>query len=377
MEQYTCEVEPRSRYMFPYQLQFFAEGAEKTEQPTAKKLSEARKEGQVARSKELTTSAELIALFLTLKIFVGYMVDKFIETFQSSYRNMDMMVEGEFTTVMAEGILRDSILRILFICLPIYTIAVIVSFIVVLVQVRWKPSGKQLVPKFSKLNPISGFKKIFSKDKAFDLAIELVKIILIGYIAYDTLKKEWNTLLILYDISLFQAIALIGDIVIDLGIKISIIFFFVGLADYIFQKVKFTKDMRMTKQEVKDEFKQTEGDPHVKGKIRAKMREVSQRRMMQRLPEADVVITNPTHLAAAIKYDREASAAPVLIAKGADYLAIKIKELAKENQIEIVENKPLARMLYYNVEVGDEIPSELYQMTAEVLAYIYKLKGKL
>lgn len=377
MKQYSWQVESGHRYLFPYHLQFFAEGTEKTEQPTPKKLSEARKEGQVARSKELTTSAELVALFITLKIFVGYMANKFIETFRSSYQNMDLMLEGEFTTVMAEGILRDSIIRILFICFPIYLIAVIVSFVVVLVQVRWQPSGKPLSPKFSKLNPISGFKKIFSKDKVFDLAIETVKIILIGYIAYDTLRKEWNTLIILYDISLFQAIALIGDIVIDLGLKISIIFFFVGLGDYIYQKFKFRKDMRMTKQEVKDEFKQTEGDPQVKRKIRSKMMEVSQRRMMQRLPEADVVITNPTHLAAAIKYDRDTSAAPILIAKGADYLAIKIKEVAKENQIEIVENKPLARMLYYNVEVGDEIPSELYQMTAEVLAYVYKLKGRI
>jgi flagellar biosynthetic protein FlhB len=363
--------------MFPYHLQFFAEGADKTEQPTAKKLGDARKEGQVARSKELTTSAELLALFLTLKIFLGYMVNKFIETFKSSYQNIDMLSEGEFNAVMAEGLLKNSILRIIIICLPIYLIAIAVSFIIVLYQVKWRPSGKPLRPKFSKLNPISGFKKIFSKDKAFTLVIEVVKIILIGYITYRALKDEWNTLIILYDISLFQGIALIGDIVIDLGIKISIVFMLVGVADYLYQKFKFKKDMRMTKQEVKDEFKQTEGDPQIKRRIRSKMMEVSHRRMMQRLPEADVVITNPTHFAAAVKYDREALGAPILLAKGADYLAIKIKEVAKENNIEIVENKPLARMLYYNVEIGDEIPAELYQMTAEVLAYVYKLKGKL
>lgn len=377
MKRFSCKLEVGQRYIFPYNLQFFAEAAEKTEKPTAKKLGDARREGQVARSKELTTSAELLALFLTIKIFVVYMIEKFVETFQSTYQNIDLMTEGEFTTVMAEGILRSSILRIITICLPIYIVAVAVSFIVVLFQVKWKVSGKPLQPKLNKLNPISGFKKIFSKDKAFTLIIEVVKIILIGYIAYDTLKKEWNTLLILYDISLFQAISLIGDIVIDLGIRISIIFLIVGFVDYIYQKFKFNKDLRMSKQEVKDEFKQTEGDPQIKRRIRSKMMEVSQRRMMQRLPEADVVITNPTHLAAAVKYDREAAGAPILLAKGADYLAIKIKEVAKENDIEIVENKPLARMLYYNVEVGDEIPAELYQMTAEILAYVYKLKGKL
>lgn len=363
--------------MFPYRLQFFADAAEKTEPPTSKKLSDARKEGQVARSKELTTSAELLALFLTLKIFIGYMVGKFIETFQSSYQNMNLMLEGEFTTVMAERLLKNSVNRIIIICLPVCITAVVVSFTVILFQVKWKLSGRPLKPKIGKLNPISGFRKIFSRDKVFSLAVEIVKIIFIGYIAYGTLKKEWNTLVILYDISLFQAVALIGDIVLNLGIKISVIFLAVGFADYIYQKFRFKKDMRMTKQEVKDEFKQTEGDPQIKRRIRSKMLEVSQRRMMQRLPEADVVITNPTHLAAAIKYDRAEADAPILLAKGADYLAIKIKEIAKENDIEIVENKPLARMLYYNVEVGDEIPSELYQMTAEVLAYVYRLKGKI
>lgn len=377
MEHFGNEFKVGHQYLFPYRLQFFAEGAEKTEEPTAKKLSDARKEGQVARSKELTTSAELVALFLALKIFIGYMGGRFIENFRSSFLNITKMLDGEFTIVMAEGILRDSIKNILIICLPIFAIAFVVAFIVVLYQVKWKLSGKPLKPKFSKINPVSGFKKIFSMEKLFALAVEIIKIIIIGYIAYSTLKNEWNTLLILYDINLLQAVALIGKLVIDLGLKISIIFMFIGIADYFYQKFKFKKDMRMTKQEVKDEFKQTEGDPQVKRRIRSKMLEVSQRRMMQQLPQADVVITNPTHLAAAIKYDRENAEAPILLAKGADYLAIKIKEIAKEHQIEIVENKPLARMLYYNVEVGAEIPPELYQMTAEVLAYVYKLKGKI
>lgn len=377
MKQFRWEVGTRHQYLFPYDLQFFAEGADKTEQPTTKKLSDARNEGQVARSKELTTSAELVALFLTLRVFVGYIGEKFIETFRSSFQNMNKMLDGEFTLVMTEGLLQDTILKIIVICLPIFLIAMLVSFVTVLVQVKWKVSGKPLKPKLNKLSPISGFKKIFSKDKLFTLVIETIKIVIIGYISYSTLKGEWTTLLILYDISLFQAVALIGKIVIDLGLRISMIFFIVGMADYLYQKFKFKKDMRMTKQEVKDEYKQTEGDPLIKRKIRSKMMEVSQRRMMQQLPQADVVITNPTHFAAAIKYDKETSQAPILLAKGADYLALKIKEVAKENQIDIVENKPLARMLYYNVEVGDEIPAELYQMTAEVLAYVYKLKGKL
>ena len=171
-----------------------------------------------------------------------------------------------------------------------------------------------------------------------------------------------------------SAVIVVGEVVIDLGMKIAFWFLIIAVVDYFYQKYKFSQDMKMTKQEVKDEYKNSEGDPQIKGKIKAKMREASQRRMMQALPEADVVITNPTHLAVALKYDKEKSSAPIVIAKGADYVAQKIKEIAKEHNIEIVENKPLARMLYYNVDLDREIPPELYQAVAEILAYVYGLK---
>ena len=166
-----------------------------------------------------------------------------------------------------------------------------------------------------------------------------------------------------------------GNIIIEFGIEISIIFIVIGIVDYIFQKWKFGEDMKMTKQEVKDEYKNTEGNPEIKGRIRQKMREASQRRMMQDVPKADVVITNPTHFAVAIKYDAEVSKAPIVVAKGEDYLAQKIKEVAREHNVEIVENKPLARMLYHNVDIGAEIPPELYQAVAEVLAMVYHMKN--
>ena len=174
-----------------------------------------------------------------------------------------------------------------------------------------------------------------------------------------------------------QALEVIGSIVINTGLKIAFIYLLVGFADLFYQRYKFKKDIKMTKQEVKDEFKNAEGDPQIKGKIRAKMREASQRRMMQSVPQADVVITNPTHFAVAVKYDASAGAAPIVLAKGADYVAQKIKEIARESHVEIVENKPLARMLYANVEVGQEIPPELYQAVAEVLAMVYKMQGKI
>ena len=180
----------------------------------------------------------------------------------------------------------------------------------------------------------------------------------------------------LYDVSLLEALAMIKDIVFELAIKISIIYIIVGVADYVYHKIKFKNDMMMTKQEVKDEYKNAEGDPKVKSQQRSRMQQASQRRMMQELPQADVVITNPTHLAVAIKYDKEKYDAPIVVAKGADYLAERIKDVARANKIEIVENKPLARMLYHNVDLGEQIPPELYQMVAEVLAYVYGLQGK-
>ncbi len=359
-----------------YNLQLFAEGGEKTEEPTSKKLSDARDEGQVARSTDLISSAALIALFVSLKIFVARIGNQFIDTFSEFYNNIVKVAADDFNIGTASALLKECFLSIIQIVLPIFIIAVFVVIIVNIFQVKWKLTTKPLKPKFSKFNPITGFKKIFSKEKTVDMLKEVLKIIAIIYIAYTTLVKYSENLLRFYDMELIQAVQFIGNIVIKLGLNISIVFLIIGIADFIYQKLKFRKDMRMSKQEIKDEYKQSEGDPQIKGKIRAKMREVSQRRMMQMLPSADVVITNPTHFAAAIKYDKETSEAPMLIAKGADYLAQKIKDVAKENNIEIVENKPLARMLYYNVDVGNEIPPELYQMTAEVLAYVYNLKNK-
>lgn len=364
-------------YLLSYNLQFFADNSDKTEEPTAKKLSKARDEGQVAKSNELTSASGLTALFLSLKLFMGYIGENFQKVSIKAFGNIEKYASDEFTVNAAGSILSDSIFTIILTCLPLFTIAMIISFAVVLYQVKWNISLKVLRPKFSKINPLNGFKRIFSKDKIVEMLIDIIKIVVISFIAYSTLKNEWKTMLLLYDMKLEQAVLLIGNLVIDLGLRISIIFVIIGFADLLYQKFRFRKDMKMTKQEVKDEYKNSEGDPQIKSKIRAKMREVSQRRMMQALPKADVVITNPTHLAAAIKYDKNEAEAPILLAKGADFLAQKIKEVAKEHNIEIVENKPLARMLYYNVEVGAEIPPELYQMTAEVLAYVYGLKNKL
>lgn len=363
--------------ILPYHLQYFAKegnGGEKTEDATSKKLTDARKEGQVAKSTELSTAVALMGLFIMVKLFVGSIGTKFMEVFKDVFFKISEFAVTDFNIAMGEYLFRDLLMNTMLIMLPLILSAFVIALIVDIIQVKWQPTGKPLQPKFSKLNPIKGVKNIISKDKLVELLKAVLKVIVISYVVYDTLKDQWQMLLALYDFNLNQAIEFIGILVIDLGVKISALFLVIGVADYFYQKFKFKNDMKMSKQEVKDEYKQSEGDPQVKSQIKGRMREASQRRMMQALPQADVVITNPTHFAVAIKYDKETSSAPVVIAKGADYVAQKIKDAARENKIEIVENKPLARMLYYNVDLDQEIPTELYQMVAEVLAYVYGLK---
>ena len=365
-----------------YNLQFFAKdgpGGEKTEAATPKKLSEARKEGQVAKSREIANGLGLLSLFLVLKLWVGTMGNQFLAVFPNIYGRIADTVtfwygfEPENDTRLVFGeLIKQSVI----IMAPILVVGVIVAFASDVAQVGWKPTGKPLQPKFSKINPLSGFKKIFSANSIAELIKSIAKIGLIVYICYNYLQDKWTLVFSLYNMPLMQAVGLAAETVTDLGIRISLVYMLIAGADFVYQKYKFSQDMKMTKQEVKDEYKQMEGDPQVKGKIRQRMREASQRRMMQNLPQADVVITNPTHYAVAIKYDPEVADAPIVIAKGEDYLAAKIKEVAKENKIEIVENKPLARMLYANVDVGQAVPPELYQAVAEVLAFVYHLQGK-
>ena len=370
-----------TKLFFEIDLQWFAKdgpGGEKTEPATAKKLRDAREEGKVAKSKELTAAFDLIVLFLVLKIFISFVAERLIGAFTYTYKLIPDFVEINAKDVSGQAVasvMTNFLLQILITCLPFFSFGLLITIVVSIYQVGWKVSAKPMKPKLDKFNPINGFKRIFSKDSIFELFKSILKIALIIYIAYISIRGEADNLFILYEIPLTQAILLVGNVILDAGLKISIAYLVIGIADYIYQKYKFNEDMKMTKQEVKDEYKNTEGNPEVKGRQRQRMREVSQRRMMQDVPKADVVITNPTHYAVAVQYDAEKAKAPVVLAKGEDFLAQKIKEVAKENHVEIVENKPLARMLYANVDIGQEIPPELYQAVAEVLAMVYNIKN--
>jgi flagellar biosynthetic protein FlhB len=355
-----------------YNLQLFAEdGGEKTEKPTSKKREKAREEGQVAKSNEVTTTLMLVAMFSAIKLLGPYTIDRLLILYKEI---MSLFSVGNITIEYAQGLYKHIAMKTLIIVLPYLGIAFVIAFLSNIMQVGWKPTLKPMQPKLDKLNPVSGLKRMFSLKTIVELIKSIIKILVILIIVYLTIKDYERLILIFYDLPVYNSYGMIINICLDIGIKVGMFFVFVAGIDYAYQKYSLEKKLKMSKQEVKQEHKESEGNPEIKAKIRQKMREASMRRMMQDVPDADVIITNPTHFAVAIKYDEMKSAAPIVIAKGADLLAARIKEKARENNIEIVENKPLARTLYYTVDIGDEIPPELYQTVAELLAFVYNLK---
>ena len=275
-----------------YNLQFFAQegpGGEKTEEPTAKKKQDTRKEGKVPKSKELSSGVELIALFLILKFWVGHMGENFMKLFSEIYEKIPAYTtywNGRIVREDYKILINNVYVKLLVQLLPFFVVGIVIAVGVNMLQFKFQISTKPLKPKFSKLNPISGMKRMFSKDKIVELIKSIAKIILIMFMVYTTVKDDWVYLVKFYGMPLNQAIEAIGNIVINMGLKISLVFMIVAFVDLIYQRRKFNNDIKMTKQEVKDEYKNAEGDPQIKGKIRSKMREASQRRMMQDVPKA-------------------------------------------------------------------------------------------
>lgn len=356
-------------------LQFFsAEDEGKTETASAKKREDSRKKGQVAKSQEINTAFLFFAAFMGLKTFGPYMQRSIEGIFTQSFLRISE-AETFFESIYMGRYVANIFLSIIMIVGPVLIMILSAGIIASVIQVGWKPSLEPMTPKFNKLNPLSGFKRMFSSQSIMELVKAIFKIAVLGFVIYGRIEKEIPTFLMLIDMSLIQIITYVGDLVISIGLRIAMIFTFMAILDFAYQKYKFEDSIKMTKQEVKDEHKQSDGDPQIKGKIKQKMREMSMQRMMQSVPEADVIITNPTHYAIAIKYNPEKGTAPIVTAKGADYIAQKIREKATEHDIQIVENKPLARTLYAVVEIGHEIPPDLYKAVAEILAFIYNLKN--
>ncbi len=355
---------------FVFDLQLFADdGGEKTEEPTGKKLSDARDKGQVAKSQELN------AAFI---LFIGFWAMKILGDF--TYREIAGYATYIFshlnTTVDTETVMRLflSIVTVLLkTSFPIMVAIMIVGLAINLVQVGWHFTTEPLGFDLNKLNPINGFGKIFSKRSLVELIKSLFKILIIGLFIYENLKDELLHMPKLIYLDLAAGLAQIADIIFMMAFKICAIFFVMAILDYMYQKWEHHESLKMTKQEVKEEFKQMEGDPQIKGKIKQKQREMAMARMMQEVPKADVIVTNPTHFAVALRYE-DGMRAPKVVAKGQDFVALKMREVAREAGVVIVENKPLARALFAAVEIGGTVPPELYKAVAEVLAYVYHLK---
>lgn len=372
-------MEKNYRIILPLDLQLFAKegpGGEKTENATSKRLKDVRNEGNVAKSREVTTAATLLALFLCLRFAIGFIGNQLLSVFPAFYTMISSISESGLGNNEFSLLLTRTVLKLTVVILPFLIVGFIVAFFSNSLQFKFQITTKPLQPKFSKMNPINGIKRMFSVKTLMELLKSVIKVFAISYIVYGVAVEHAKDLYLVYDLTIEQSIKLMYDIVLELGIKICILFIAIAAVDLIFQRWKFKEDNKMTKQEVKDEFKNQEGDPKIKGQQRQRMMQAAQRRMMSAIPQADVVITNPTHFAVALAYESGQGQAPVVVAKGADFLAGRIKDIAREHNVEIVENKPLARMLYYNVELGEEIPPELYQAVAEVLAYVYQLHNK-
>ena len=355
-------------------LRYFDEG-EKTEKATPKKKKKAREEGQVAKSPEVNTAFLLITAFFGLQFFAPHMAGGISNVFVYSF-GLIANIHNIYDLDFMPRLIAYMFMQVVLLALPLMLVSLAVGVVANVLQVGWHPTMKPLMPKLSKLNPIKGFKRVFSMRALVELVKSLIKFAIILIVIYSVVQSEIENIPFLMEINVVGSAAFVGGLIIRLGTTIGIIFLFVALFDYSYQRYKHTKELRMSKHEIKEEYKQSDGNPQIKGKIKQKMREISMRRMMQGVPNADVIITNPTHYAVALAYDRNSGEAPRVVAKGVDFLARRIREKAKENKIEIVENVQLARTLYQTVDVGHEIPPELFQAVAEVLAFVYKLKNK-
>ncbi|MDF2612673.1 MAG: flagellar biosynthetic protein FlhB [Clostridia bacterium] len=362
--------------LYSIDLQFFsAEDEGRTEKGSSKKREDARKKGQVVKSTELNTAILIISFCTLLVIFGGYMLDAIQTNLITSMRTLPDALKKTNNHFLLQ-IVSDGLMDIVITCAPLWAGLFVMAFGISYIQVGYRPTFEPMQPKFSKMNPLQGIKKIISKDMLTTLVISLGKVTILGLIVFNIINSQIPVFVKFYDFSPVQILLNICNTVIKIGFFTGGAFIIIAIADYLYQKYKFEESIKMTKQEVKEEYKNSEGDPQIKGKIRQKMREGSMRRMMQAVPQADVIITNPTHFAIAIKYKPDQNAAPTVVAKGVDYVAQKIKEKAKESHIQIVENKPLARTLYYTVDLDQEIPPELYGAVAEVLAFVYGLEDK-
>lgn len=356
---------------YPINLQFFA--GEKTEKATPKQRQEARKKGQVAKSHEISQAVTLLSCFLLLWIMGSSFGSSFTNILRGSLTRIN---QKDITINNVHSFLNQLTLESVFIVAPILLAVFLSGLIANFMQVGFLFTMEPLKMDLKKIDPLQGAKRLLSLRSIIELFKSILKVLLTSAIASMVLWKAKDDLIILSQKSIANVLSLVSSLTLNLGLFISLFLFVLAVLDYIYQRYEHEKSIRMSKQDIKDEAKKSEGDPLIKGKIRQRQREMAMRRMMQEIPKADVVITNPTHFAVAVRYDASEMKAPMVIAKGKDHVALKIKEIAAQENIITMENKPLARALFAEVEIGQEIPESLFKAVAEVLAYVYRLKRK-
>ncbi len=344
---------------------------ERTEEATSRRREDARGKGQVARSTEIVSVGILVACLIYFYFGASGLLKNIMELMTFGFRTAG---QYNLTPDSLNYLFADYVFKGFIILFPIMLTVVVAAVLGNMLQVGVMFSTESVTPTFSKIDPVKGFERLFSLRAIVDLIKNICKICIISLVVYITIKGELDNMIPLMDQSVWGMMTYFGRICFKIILATTIIFVILAILDYIYQRWEYEKSLRMTKQEIKDEYKNTEGDPLIKSRIRRLQREAAQKRMMAAVPKADVIITNPTHLAVAVQYDPENMMAPKVVAKGANIIAEKIREIARENDIPIVEDKPLAQVLYKMVDVDQTIPEDLYRAVAEVLAFVYDQK---
>lgn len=348
-------------------------GGERTEDATDKRRADFREKGQVAQSKEVQSAM----LFTLMLLFWVFYLPTFWHELSSLITSLLQSV-GEFTITQATTLQVAQFLvkHVGLLILPVLILSAVVGVLSSYMQVGWIFTTKPLIPDLQKLDPIQGSKKFFSIKSLVDMIKSFWKVILIGYVAYSTIIDKFDEALLLPDTSPEIAVLFLAKTAALLFAKVCATLILIAFIDFLYVKWEMEQKMKMSKQELKEEHKESEGDAQIKSRIRSIQMDMARKRMMTEVPEADVVITNPTHYAVAVKYDSDQMDAPIILAKGMDKVALKIKEIARDNEIPIIENPPVARLLH-KIELGAHIPEEMFKAVAEILAHVYTIKGKL
>lgn len=355
----------------PLNLQLFA--GEKTEEATPKRKEEARKKGQVVKSQEFNSAVVLLAGFSALGIFGPFIYEQMA---RFTTLLLGTLYREDLTVNSLAALFQQASVVTIYAALPVVGATLLAGVVANFAQVGVLFSTEALAVKLERLNPIEGLKRMFSFRSLAEMIKSIAKVAMVGFLAYSTISANFDTFPKMIDMSISASCAFLGSLAIQIGLEAAVLLLALAIMDYIYQRYEHNKSLKMSKEDIKEEYKQMEGNPQIKGKIKEKMRKMSMQRMMQEIPKADVVITNPTHFAIALQYDGESMSAPIVLAKGQDLVAQRIKDIAREHDITMVENRPLAQALFKATDVGDIVPPDLFQAVAEVLAFVYRLKGK-